>query len=145
MISMTFAIPPDGSTPPWENLGGTGGIVFLSMFDCWGMKVFGANYAAGSPTPSGTGWPSGIVWELDFATYTESGQNLENVEQITVGYSNCWYGPGALFVDDIVVYDSSSLVCSEEPAGDVNQDCVVDFDDILAISENWLKCTLIEN
>ncbi|MGD9109304.1 MAG: hypothetical protein PVG93_00055 [Phycisphaerales bacterium] len=144
-ISMTFAIPPDGSTPPWENLGGTGGIVFLSMFDCWGMKVFGANYAAGSPTPSGTGWPSGIVWELDFATYTESGQNLENVEQITVGYSNCWYGPGALFVDDIVVYDSSSLVCSEEPAGDVNQDCKVDFDDILAISENWLKCTLIEN
>lgn len=99
-ITMTFAIPPNGSTPPYENLGGSGGDVFLSMYDCWGQKVFGASYP-GSVTPSGTGWSTGIVWEMDFATFTLSGMNLENVEQITVGYNTSYYGAGAMFVDDI--------------------------------------------
>ena len=99
-ISMRFAVPPNGTTPPWLDLGGSGGNVLISMFDCWGQNVFSANYSA-SVTSSGTGWSTGIVWEPDFATYTKAGMNLENVYQITVGYSNGWYGEGALFVDDI--------------------------------------------
>ncbi len=103
-ITMTFAIPPNGSTPPYADLGGSGGNVLISMFDCWGQNVFSANYSPTSGnnvTPSGTGWSTGIVWAPDFATYTKAGMNLENVEHITVGYSNGWWGEGALFVDDI--------------------------------------------
>ncbi|MBN1456404.1 MAG: PEP-CTERM sorting domain-containing protein [Sedimentisphaerales bacterium] len=110
-ITMTFAIPPNGSTPPYENLGGSGGDVFLSMYDCWGQKVFSASYD-GSVTPSGTGWPNGIAWEMDFATFTVSGMNLENVEQITVGYNSSYYGAGAMFVDDVgfVIPEPATLV-----------------------------------
>lgn len=99
-ITMTFAIPPNGGGTPYSDLGGSGGDVFLSMYDCWGQKVFSASYP-GDVTPSGTGWSTGIVWEMDFATYTVGGMNLENVEQITVGYNQSYYGAGAMFVDDI--------------------------------------------
>lgn len=98
-ITMTFAIPSK-TAPGWEYLDGSGGDVFLSMYDCWGQKVFSASYP-GDVTPSGTGWPDGIVWEMDFAAYTVDGMNLENVEQITVGYNNGWYQNGGMFVDDI--------------------------------------------
>jgi hypothetical protein len=33
-IKMTFAVPPNNTAVPWGNLGGTGGNVFMSMFDC---------------------------------------------------------------------------------------------------------------
>jgi hypothetical protein len=108
-IKMTFAVPLNDGVAPWGTLGGSGGDVFLSMFDCWGQKVFGASYP-GDVTSSGTGWPNGIVWEMDFATYTVPGMNLENVMYITVGYDKTYYGTGALFVDDI------TLVGVPEPA-----------------------------
>ena len=111
-VTMTFAIPPNGSTPPWENLGGSGGDVFLSMYNCWGGKVWSISYP-GTVTPSGTGWSAGIVWEVDFADgVLESGQNFENVEQITIGYNNGYYGAGAMFVDDVafVVPEPASLI-----------------------------------
>ncbi len=101
-IKMTFAVPVNNSTQPWGNLGGSGGDVFLTFYDCWGQKVMGASYP-GDVTPSGTGWPNGIVWEIPFAANMVAGMNLDNVEQITVGVNSTYYGTGALFVDDIVL------------------------------------------
>lgn len=98
-ITMTFAVPSK-TAAGWEYLDGSGGDVFLSMYDCWGMKVFAASYP-GDVTPSGTGWPNGIVWQMDFAAFTVAGANLENVEQITIGVDKCYYGQGGLFVDDV--------------------------------------------
>ena len=72
----------------------------MSMFDCWGQTVFSASYP-GTVTPSGTGWPNGIVWTVDAATGIQAGMNLENVEIISVGYNNGWYQDGGMFVDDI--------------------------------------------
>lgn len=99
-ITMTFAVPLNNASAPYGTLGGSGGDVLLSMYDCWGQKVFSASYP-GDVTPSGTGMPAGIVWDLDFAAYTVAGMNLENVEQITVGYNNAYYGAGAMFVDNV--------------------------------------------
>jgi hypothetical protein len=107
-IKMTFAIPTT-TDPVWGSLGGTGGRLFLSMYDCWGGKVLGATYTTGA-TPSGTGWPNGIVWEINFAAALVAGKNLENVEHITVGYDSTYNGTGALFVDDV------ALVGVPEPA-----------------------------
>ncbi|MFA5292170.1 MAG: PEP-CTERM sorting domain-containing protein [Phycisphaerae bacterium] len=101
-INMTIAIPLNGGTGPYDSLGGSGGDVFISMYNCWGEKVWSASYA-GSVTPSGAGWPAGIVWENSFSTGMESGKNLENVEQITIGYNNGYYGAGAMFVDDVIL------------------------------------------
>lgn len=103
-IQMTFAIPPStpGQNLPWGDMGGTGGRVFLSMYDCYGIKVLGATYTSGA-TPSGTGWSSGITWNIPFATYKVAGQNLENVYQITVGYDSTYNGTGALLVDNVTL------------------------------------------
>ena len=98
-LSMTFAIPTKTASG-WEYLDGSGGDVYMSMYDCWGQKVFSASYA-GDVTPSGTGWPNGIVWSVDAATGIQSGMNLENVETISIGYNNGWYGAGGMFVDDV--------------------------------------------
>ena len=89
-IEMTFCIPPnDSGVSPYGNLGGSGGDVFVSMYDCWGGKVWSASYD-GSVTPSGTGWPNGILWEMSFSEGLEAGQNFENVEQITIGYNSAY-------------------------------------------------------
>jgi hypothetical protein len=84
-------------------MGGAGGNVFLSMFDCWGQKVLGGVYPGTLPTPGGTGWPNGVVFNLPFSTYKVAGMNLENVYQITVGFEGTWYGTGALLVDNVIL------------------------------------------
>jgi hypothetical protein len=102
-IQMTFAVPPNSaSTPPYGGLGGSGGDTFISMYDCWGGKVWSASYT-GDVTPSNTGYPNGIVWENLFSTGLEPGQNFENVAQITIGYDKAYYGAGCLLVDDVIL------------------------------------------
>jgi hypothetical protein len=104
-IDMKFMIPANtpGSNLPWGNMGGAGGNVFLSMFDCWGQNVFKAVYPGTQPTPGGTGWPNGKIFSMPFSTYTVSGMNLENVYQITVGFESTYWGTGALFIDNVVL------------------------------------------
>jgi hypothetical protein len=72
------------------------------MYDCWGMKVWSASYA-GDVTPSNTGYPNGILWEMSFSTGLETGQNFENVAQITIGYDKAYYGSGCLLVDNVIL------------------------------------------
>jgi hypothetical protein len=76
--------------------------VYLSMYDCWGLKVWSASYP-GDTTPSNTGYPNGIVWEMSFSTGLVSGQNFENVAQIAVGYDKTYNGTGALLIDDVIL------------------------------------------
>ena len=109
-IQMTFAIPPNNaSVPPYGGLGGSGGDVFLSIYDTWGGKVWSASYD-GDVTYSGTGYPDGLVWEMDFSVGLEPGQNFENVAQITVGYNQAYWGPGCLLVDDVILTPEPSTM-----------------------------------
>jgi hypothetical protein len=101
-IQMRIAVPVNGSGP-FGGLGGAGGDVFLSMFDCWGQKVLGAVYPGTLPTPGGTGMPNGALFDIPFATKTIAGMNLENVYQITVGFQNTYYGTGALLIDNVIL------------------------------------------
>lgn len=34
-------------------------------------------------------------------------------------------------------------VCAEKPAGDLNGDCSVDFEDFVVLAQNWMKCNSI--
>jgi len=102
-MKMTFVVPPNNtSIQPYGSLGGSGGDVFISLYNCWGGKVWSASYA-GDVTPSNTGYPNGVVWETSFSTGMEAGQNLENVAIITIGYDKCYYGSGCMLVDDVTV------------------------------------------
>jgi hypothetical protein len=101
-IQLLIAVPVNGSGP-YGGLGGAGGNVFLSMFDCWGQKVLGAVYPGTLPTPGGTGMPNGALFDIPFATKTVAGMNLENVYQITVGFEGTYYGTGALLIDNVTL------------------------------------------
>ncbi len=102
-MKMTFCVPPNNAAiQPYGSLGGSGGDVFISLYDCWGGKVWSASYP-GDVTPSNTGYPNGIVWETSFSTGLEAGKNFENVALITVGYDKAYYQTGCLLIDDIIV------------------------------------------
>ncbi len=99
-LSLDVKVPAYGESP-WAYLDGTGGLVYLSMYDCWGGQVFYAvldNYNS-QVTASGTN----ITWEIPFATATVSGMNLENVEVIAIGYKYMYKGRGGLFVDNVAL------------------------------------------
>ncbi|MBN2211752.1 MAG: PEP-CTERM sorting domain-containing protein [Sedimentisphaerales bacterium] len=92
---------PANQEAPWVYLGGTGGLVYLSLFDCWGQQVLYAdipNYDS-QTTANGTN----ITWEIPFATATLPGMNLENVATIAVGYKYMYRGRGGLFIDNVAL------------------------------------------
>jgi hypothetical protein len=119
-IQMKFAVPVNNtSVPPFGSFGGTGGRVFLSMFDCWGQKVFGASYSnavSGSNpyTSSGTNYPNGAILDMPFSAGLVSGMNLDNVFQITVGYDLAYYSTGCLLIDDVILTGTGTSI--PEPA-----------------------------
>jgi len=92
------AVKLDFSIPSSTVMGGTGGLFYITFFDCWGQAVLSANVDnGGGVTKSGTS----MTWEIPFATATVSGMNLENVARIALGYKNCYYQAGAVYVDNI--------------------------------------------
>lgn len=81
-------------------------------------------------------------WDIDLSSIPEN--QIKQISRVDIFFTANWYGAGTVYFDDIAIYNSNDLICPGEPAGDVNQDCVVNFDDILTLSENWLKCILVE-
>jgi len=116
------------------------GVIYFSAYDYWSQKVLAASWTATSVT---SGWVTATV---DFSTALQSGMNLGSVCIITFGASSTWYSSptGDIFIDDIMLHSSEATECSSAIDGDITNDCVVDFDDIKVISENWLECTLVD-
>jgi hypothetical protein len=138
-------VPPDWSDHDtlsiWYNVASNGGNddLNIKIVDLWGGALYTENFGA---VAAGGGWQEATI---DLAANLTPAQ-LANVGKIDIMMLAGGYGAGTVYFDDIIAYNgsSSSLVCSGEPDGDVNQDCVVDFSDILVLSDNWLRCVLIE-
>ena len=136
----------------WANLGYTSlsfrykitdvgsGIIYFTGFDCWSQKILSASWPSTSVT---NGWVDATI---DFSTALQAGMNLENVCVIAFGANSTWYSSptGNLFIDDVVLNGAAVEECSQAINGDVNGDCVVDYDDLKIICNNWLECTLLE-
>ena len=76
-------------------------------------------------------------WRIDLQNL---GLNLRNIENISIGFdrsSSDVSVSGTVFIDDIRLYPSR---CIEEnkPDADFNNDCIVDFQDLQELSNNWL-------
>lgn len=115
----------------------------LSQFTVWnsyGVKVGGADFANGNVT---SGW---IKVNLNLEAIKVSGQNYSNVCLIGFTAKNTYYDSptGDIYFDNIVLSNSRSIVCPNPIAGDLNDDCVVDFEDVLLFSQRWLECQLTE-
>ena len=62
--------------------------------------------------------------------------SLKSVSEISIGITPAAGGSGAIYIDDIRLHPSR---CLDPPAGDLNDDCMVDFRDIAILGSSWLK------
>jgi hypothetical protein len=110
----------------------------ISVYDCWGNTVLTKSI----PAAVTTGW---ITVNVDFVADLQPGANLQNVAVIGFAAQSTWFSAptGDLCLDNIKVTNGQE-VCLDAITGDVTGDCVVNFDDIDVLSENWLDCFLVE-
>jgi hypothetical protein len=73
-------------------------------------------------------------WNIDLGTL---GAGLGNVTRLSVGIDST--GQGRVYVDDIRLYPSRCLAALNPLAGDLNQDCVVDYRDLDLMANDWLR------
>lgn len=77
------------------------------------------------------------VWRIALSDF--AGINLSNVSKFYVGIGNrnnpVSGGSGTVYFDDIGLYPPR---CIEKPLEDLNDDCVVDFEDFAILAKNWL-------
>jgi hypothetical protein len=77
------------------------------------------------------------VWRIKLSDFT--GVNLSNIKKFYLGFGNrstpSAGGSGTVYFDDIRLYRSR---CLEKPMVDINDDCVVDFEDFAIMAANWM-------
>ena len=81
-------------------------------------------------------------WNIDLKEFADQGVDLTNVSRIAVGFGNRTNpqpgGSGNMYLDDIRLYASRCIPSIVKPAGDLNNDCVVDYLDLDLMADNWL-------
>ncbi len=79
-------------------------------------------------------------WNIDLQAF--SGVDLSQVAGICLGVGDRddpqAGAAGMVFIDNILLHPTR-CVAAQAPAGDVNGDCVVDDEDIAALTNDWLK------
>jgi hypothetical protein len=80
-------------------------------------------------------------WNIDLASF--GGVNLQNVTKIGIGFDRGVTpgGSGVVYFDDIRLYPSRCVPGILRPAGDLNNDCTVDYADLRMVTDNWLIST----
>jgi len=81
-------------------------------------------------------------WNIDLREFSDAGVDLTSVQKIYIGVGDVdGAGTGAsgtLFIDSIRLYPSR-CVPEFAPAGDLDGDCDVDYEDLSILTENWLE------
>jgi len=83
-------------------------------------------------------------WNITLADFT--GVTLEQVKKVYIGLgirgnpnpSGTPGGSGTVYFDDIRLYPRKCVASRLKPEADINNDCVVDFDDLMLIADDWL-------
>jgi len=74
-------------------------------------------------------------WNIELASF---GVNLSNVAELSIGLERIGVagGKGVVYIDDIRLYPSR-CVPEHGPAGDIDDDCKVDFSDYAILVHDW--------
>ena len=82
-------------------------------------------------------------WNIELKDFSDAGVDLNDVNSISIGFGDRDDaqpgGKGVVYFDDIRLYPrkcAPDLV--DRPAGDVTNDCVVDYADLEMMADNWL-------
>jgi regulation of enolase protein 1 (concanavalin A-like superfamily) len=94
------------------------------------------------PDPNAVQLDTWQEWSIDLGQFSAAGVNLQSVRKMYIGVGNrntpTLGGSGTLYVDDIRLYQSRCLPLLAKPAGDFNNNCVVDYPDLDVMTDNWL-------
>jgi hypothetical protein len=81
-------------------------------------------------------------WNIDLAQFADAGVDLAHVQKICIGVGDrdgaSSGSTGRIFIDDIRLYPSR-CVPEYAPAGDLDGDCDVDYQDLQILMDNWLE------
>jgi hypothetical protein len=102
----------------------------------------GTSKAVDHPEPNAVQLNTWQEWNIDLNQFSDAGVNLQSVRNMYIGVGNrnapTLGGSGMLYVDDIRLYQSRCLPSLAKPAGDFNNNCVVDYPDLDIMTDNWL-------
>jgi len=89
-------------------------------------------------------------WNIRLKDFTDiNNVNLSGVSKVYIGFGNRNHptpgGSGLVYFDDIRLYPSRCVPSRAKPAGDFNDDCVVDYVDLRTITVGWLNDYQFEN
>jgi hypothetical protein len=86
-------------------------------------------------------------WNIDLEEFANAGVNLASVKTMYIGVGNRTSprmgGTGRLYFDDIRLYRPRCMASLLKPDADLDENCVVDYDDILILGERWLDTGLM--
>ncbi|MHC4621909.1 MAG: LamG domain-containing protein, partial [Planctomycetota bacterium] len=73
-----------------------------------------------------------------------AGINAEDIRKLFVGFGNreehpVAGGSGSVYFDDIRLYRRTCIPTRLKPAGDFDDDCTVDFTDVMLMADDWLR------
>jgi hypothetical protein len=82
-------------------------------------------------------------WNIDLQGFAELGIDLADVNSIAIGFGDKDNpqagGAGKMYFDDIRLYPLRCVPSVLKPAGDLNNDCAVDYLDLQIMTDDWLQ------
>jgi len=86
-------------------------------------------------------------WNIDLKDFTTAGVSLSSVKKMYIGVGNRTApqagGAGTMYFDDIRLYPARCVTSLAKPAADLDGNCIVDYDDLMTLAEQWLDAGLI--
>ncbi len=81
-------------------------------------------------------------WNIDLKAVSDAGVNLQSIKKMYIGIGDRnapkLGGTGMLYIDDIRLYQPRCFPDLVKPAGDFNNNCVVDYPDVEIMASDWL-------
>jgi len=79
-------------------------------------------------------------WNIDLKKFTNV--DISDVRKVYIGFGDRNHptsgGSGLVYFDDIRLYPPRCVPTRAKPAGDLNNDCLVDYADLGIMTDNWL-------
>lgn len=115
----------------WYNVQSNGGdLLKIKIVNRSGAELYTEDFGLVQP---GMGWQEAVI-NLHAKLTPQQLQQVGRVDLMMLAGS---YRSGVLFFDDLTLNTTGST-CSEHLVGDIDQNCVVDIEDLVIMSENWL-------
>jgi len=88
-----------------------------------------------------------LEWRIDLKDFSDAGVDLAAVKKFAVGVGtpdgSSSGSTGYLFIDDIRLYPTI-CVPEDAPPGDLNDDCIINFEDFGLVGKCWMENDFVE-